>query len=257
MSPIPRDISPELVLVDPEFAAVARRELPDPGLFAKVHAADAAGARIPNEERQTIVRADRRGWGAVGFLTLAAVSLTLNGVWLAQVLRHGASPSARAADDVSFPASQFNPLAPRSAATTHSSSRPTVTLSAGDRSRTRSVTKPGRRHAQHAHRTARNASGKGAKSPASNHEKGVRGLQWQPVAHATYYNVVLWRDGKRILDLWPRAPRVELPATSANTEPHKRLSPGRYLWFVYPGFGTKPSRHYGALAGSGVLIVQP
>lgn len=257
MSPIPRDISPELVLVDPELAAVARRELPDPGVFAKVHAADAVAARIPTEERHTIVAADRRGWGAIAFLTLAAVSLTLNGVWLAQVLGHGTSPSARAAADASFPARQFNPLAPTSAATTHSSSRPTVTVSASDRSRTHNVTKPARKQAQHAHRTARNASGKGAKSPAPNHERGVHGLQWQPVAHATYYNVVLWRDGKRILDLWPRAPRVELPATSADHGPHKRLSPGRYLWFVYPGFGTKPSRHYGALAGSGVLIVQP
>jgi hypothetical protein len=82
-------------------------------------------------------------------------------------------------------------------------------------------------------------------------------LRWNAVAGATYYNLVLWRDGKRVLDLWPTSPRVVVPSTSVKHGPQARLSPGRYLWFVYPGFGAKPARQYGALAGSGVLVVQP
>jgi hypothetical protein len=87
--------------------------------------------------------------------------------------------------------------------------------------------------------------------------RALRRLQWNAVARATYYNLVLWRDGKRVLDLWPTSPRVVVPATSVNHGPLAHLSPGRYLWFVYPGFGAKPAQKYGALAGTGVLVVQP
>jgi hypothetical protein len=82
-------------------------------------------------------------------------------------------------------------------------------------------------------------------------------LRWNAVAGATYYNLVLWRDGKRVLDLWPTSPRVAVPTASVNHGSQARLSPGRYLWFVYPGFGAKPARNYGALVGTGVLVVQP
>jgi hypothetical protein len=87
--------------------------------------------------------------------------------------------------------------------------------------------------------------------------RALRRLQWNAVAGATYYNLVLWRDGKRVLDLWPTSPRVVVPTTSVNHRPLARLSPGRYLWFAYPGFGAKPAQKYGALAGTGVLVVQP
>jgi hypothetical protein len=87
--------------------------------------------------------------------------------------------------------------------------------------------------------------------------RALHPLRWNAVAGATYYNLVLWRNGKRVLDLWPNSPYVVVPTTSVNHAPQARLSPGRYLWFVYPGFGAKPARQYGALARSGVLVVQP
>jgi len=87
--------------------------------------------------------------------------------------------------------------------------------------------------------------------------RALRRLHWSAVAGATYYNLVLWRDGKRVLDLWPTSPRVVLPTTSVNRGPLARLSPGRYLWFVYPGFGAKTAQKFGALAGTGALVVQP
>jgi hypothetical protein len=49
---------------------------------------------------------------------------------------------------------------------------------------------------------------------------------------------------------------VTVPINPAKHMGRARLSPGRYLWFVYPGFGTKASRQYGALVASGVLVVQ-
>jgi hypothetical protein len=98
----------------------------------------------------------------------------------------------------------------------------------------------------------------GARPASGAHVVGgpaFHGLRWNPVAGATYYNLVLWRDGKRILDLWPSTPRVVVPSTSVDYAPQRRLSPGRYVWFVYPGFGAKRARQYGALAGTGVLVV--
>jgi hypothetical protein len=86
--------------------------------------------------------------------------------------------------------------------------------------------------------------------------RASRRLRWNAVVGATYYNVVLWRNGKRVLDLWPASPRVVVP-TSVKHGLQPRLSPGRYLWFAYPGYGAKPAHRYGALAATGVLVVQP
>jgi len=82
-------------------------------------------------------------------------------------------------------------------------------------------------------------------------------LRWRAVAGAAYYNLVFWHNGKRVLDLWPTSPHVAVPTTSVKHASQARLSPGRYLWFAYPGFGSKQARRYGALAGTGVLVVQP
>jgi hypothetical protein len=82
-------------------------------------------------------------------------------------------------------------------------------------------------------------------------------LRWKAVAGATYYNLVLWRNGKRVLDVWPTSPQAVLPSNWTDHGIQDRLVPGRYLWFVYPGLGAKASQHYGPLAGSGVLVVQP
>jgi hypothetical protein len=84
----------------------------------------------------------------------------------------------------------------------------------------------------------------------------VQTVRWKPVSGATFYNLVLWRDGKRVLDLWPTSPRAVLPRDWSYRGGHHRLRAGRYLWFVYPGFGAKASRQYGTLDGSGVVVVK-
>jgi len=80
-------------------------------------------------------------------------------------------------------------------------------------------------------------------------------ISWQRVAGASYYNLVVWRGHRRILDLWPTSTRVILPGAWDYRGKRGSVSPGRYLWFAYPGFGAKTSAHYGTPVQNGVLIV--
>ena len=259
MSPIPHDISPELVLVDPELAALARKQLPDPGWLGRRHlvAEDVDAAAPPGAERERATTGSRspRGRASSLLLALGALSLALNGFWLAQALGGGTTASARAD---AGPTLQTAAEVPASAVTAAAPpSRLPDALAVSTPGTAGGTSSAGAEHASsarraHARAQLRNATKTRVAGPT------VQGLQWKPVARARYYDVVLWRDGKRVADLWPTAPRVVLPVTPLDHESTStRLSPGRYLWFVYPGFGAKPAQQYGALAQSGVLVVQP
>jgi hypothetical protein len=80
-------------------------------------------------------------------------------------------------------------------------------------------------------------------------------LTWPRAPAASYYDFILWHDGRRVLDEWPQGPRAIVPVAWSFRGAAYKLVPGRYVWFAYPGFGAKAARHYGALAGSGVLVV--
>jgi hypothetical protein len=80
-----------------------------------------------------------------------------------------------------------------------------------------------------------------ARSPVS--------LRW--TGAAPYFDVVLWRDGKRILDAWPTSPSTVVPATWTYRGKRYELTSGRYAWFVYPGLGRRADARYGALTASG------
>jgi hypothetical protein len=51
-------------------------------------------------------------------------------------------------------------------------------------------------------------------------------LTWEPRKGAAYYNLQVFRRGKRILVAWPRRASYRFPATA--------LLPGTYVWFVWP-----------------------
>jgi hypothetical protein len=72
-------------------------------------------------------------------------------------------------------------------------------------------------------------------------------LGWQASRGAVFYNVILWRDGKRVLDLWPRRPELSLAG--------RRLTPGTYRWFVYPALADARGRRYGSLVASGIVKI--
>ena len=79
-------------------------------------------------------------------------------------------------------------------------------------------------------------------------------LHWTPVRRATYYNIQLYRGGKKILSAWPARPRLQLKAQWSFQGRRYRLRPGRYRWYVWPGFGKRSAVRYGAMIGKRTFV---
>jgi hypothetical protein len=80
-------------------------------------------------------------------------------------------------------------------------------------------------------------------------------LRWTSVKGASYYNVQLWRAGK-ILSAWPASTRLFLRGAWVFAGKRFRLAPGRYRWYVWPGFGPRAAAHYGPMIGAGSFFVR-
>jgi hypothetical protein len=80
-------------------------------------------------------------------------------------------------------------------------------------------------------------------------------LAWTPVEKATYYNVQLWRRG-RILSAWPKGTSLSLRRSWTYAGRRYRLTPGRYRWYVWPGYGRRADKNFGRLLGSSSFVVR-
>jgi hypothetical protein len=81
-------------------------------------------------------------------------------------------------------------------------------------------------------------------------------LVWKAAAKASYYNVQLWRGGK-ILSAWPRGTSLKLRRTWTYAGRRYRLIPGRYRWYVWPGYGRPAQRKkFGPLLGASSFVVR-
>lgn len=227
LSPPPSisEISPELVLVDPELRALALAQLPEIVPWTPPRQPVAAPAVAP--PRRT---ADARWSSRLGGVALRAIfvaSITANALFVVGL--HDGGPAPLSDGRVVHPHATLAASAVRAQQREHD---PIV--------RSVSSTSPTRVAA-------------GAVSVATRLDRPR--LHWVRVAGASYYNVVLWRGHRRVLDLWPTATHVLLPRTWRRGEIRGALVPGRYVWFVYPGIGPKPAAHYGTSVQRGVLIV--
>ena len=94
-------------------------------------------------------------------------------------------------------------------------------------------------------------------SPAANaHLTAPPMLSWTPVPGASYYNVQLYRgDPRKVLSLWPATAGLQLKHTWRFDGRRYRLKPGKYKWFVWPGFGRRKAGRYGKMIGSGTFVV--
>jgi hypothetical protein len=80
-------------------------------------------------------------------------------------------------------------------------------------------------------------------------------LVWKAVEKATYYNVQVWRRGK-IFSAWPTGTSVQLRRAWKYAGRSYRLSPGRYNWYVWPGYGRRAQKKFGPLLGSSSFVVK-
>jgi hypothetical protein len=80
-------------------------------------------------------------------------------------------------------------------------------------------------------------------------------LDWSAVRGATYYNVQVFRNGKKILTAWPGSTSFRLARTWRFDGRTQHLTPGRYRWYVWPGFGPRSEGRYGKPVGSRTFVV--
>jgi hypothetical protein len=70
-------------------------------------------------------------------------------------------------------------------------------------------------------------------------------LDWVDVGNARFYNVQVWRNGRKILSRWPTASRFQLRRSWRYAGQRRTLVRGRYTVYVWPRIG----RRYGRLVG--------
>jgi hypothetical protein len=80
-------------------------------------------------------------------------------------------------------------------------------------------------------------------------------LSWTPIRGATYYNVQLYRGGGKVLSVWPAHADFQLRPTWRFDGRRYKLKPGRYRWYVWPGFGKRRADRYGRVIGAGTFVI--
>jgi hypothetical protein len=80
-------------------------------------------------------------------------------------------------------------------------------------------------------------------------------LQWVKVRRAAFYNVQLFRNGKKILSAWPAQPRLRLRKTWLWNGRRQRLVPATYRWFVWPAYKRRGKVRYGKPLGHSDFVV--
>ncbi len=80
-------------------------------------------------------------------------------------------------------------------------------------------------------------------------------LRWIASAAASYYNVQLYRHGRKIFTQWPKGPSLQLPSAWTFDGHRERLTKGVYVWYVWPGLGPLSAARYGALLGRSSFVI--
>lgn len=84
-------------------------------------------------------------------------------------------------------------------------------------------------------------------------------LRWTRVAGARYYNVQLFRVVRgrlhKVHSSWPANARLRLASTWRYGGVSRRLAPGRYRWYVWPGLGARSERRFGPPVGNATFSV--
>ena len=79
-------------------------------------------------------------------------------------------------------------------------------------------------------------------------------LSWHSRRDASYYHVQLFRNGKRILAVWPRKTQFALRPRWRWAGRRYRLAAGQYAWFAWAGFGPQAAARYKLLGHSTFIV---
>jgi hypothetical protein len=80
-------------------------------------------------------------------------------------------------------------------------------------------------------------------------------LRWTPIRGARYYNVQLFRDGRKILSAWPTRARLQLKRAWRYGATRVRFEAGTYRWQVWPGRVARSKADYGPRIGIRKFVV--
>lgn len=80
-------------------------------------------------------------------------------------------------------------------------------------------------------------------------------LHWKAIRRASYYNVQIYRGGRKVLSTWPSKTSL-LVSSSWRFAGHRfHLKSGRYRWYVWPGYGSRTAARYGKMLVSATFNV--
>jgi hypothetical protein len=212
-------LSPELVLVDPTLAELARSQLADPDdtvarleALARESAILAAARRLAELDslggQEGRSRSRNRGRHPVLAIGFATASLTMALV-LGMSAGPGGAPTAIEtgveADVPAVAAPAFTPPAP--APPVAKPSKPTAKPNkpTRPRNRTPAVSRP-----------------------------VARPFAWAPAPGASGYHVELFRGDERVFAARTKKPAIDVPARWRFGGRSQTLSPGSYRWYVWP-----------------------
>jgi hypothetical protein len=80
-------------------------------------------------------------------------------------------------------------------------------------------------------------------------------LKWVQVRKAAFYNVQLFRNGRKILSAWPRWPRLRLRESWVWNGRRHKLAPATYRWFVWPAYKRRGKVRYGKPLGHSDFVL--
>jgi hypothetical protein len=81
-------------------------------------------------------------------------------------------------------------------------------------------------------------------------------LRWKAVKGVTFYNVQVYRNGRKLLSTWPGLAKLKLARTWTYGGKRYRFEPGVYTWYVWGAHGTRAKPVYGKVLGSSTFTVK-
>jgi hypothetical protein len=81
-------------------------------------------------------------------------------------------------------------------------------------------------------------------------------LRWRKVQKARYYNVQVFRKGRKVLSAWPTKPHYRLRRSWHYRGRRYRLVDATYHWYLWAGYGRRSAHHYGNLLGKRSFVVR-